>query len=283
MKRPWPWDALEPEKWTNFEQYVDRCNVGWPNKEKWLFRGQSNADWRLEPAIQRVLRPGVKAGRVRSNGDAWKIEEELRRQFYQDAHNWIPATSLPQKPELYPWNAWAVMQHFGAPTRLLDWSLSAYVALFFACQDGWGESDGAVYCVRSSSIAAKEARRYPQYDAFAGPDWSAPEKQFVQQETPTRLIAFFPVRYPADRMYMQQGWFSICSDALVDHETALSECLGSDPDGALVQLIIPRDEKADMMRRLQAMNITGRTLFPGADGLGRSVMTLARLSATYGL
>jgi FRG domain len=283
MKRPSPWTTIEINQWSHFEQCVAQCNAGWPNREKWLFRGQPDSKWRLEPTLHRILQPAIVAGRIRTNGDVWNVEEVLMRQFYQDAHNWLPASAIPQKPTQFLWNAWALMRHFGAPTRLLDWSLSAFVALFFACEDCWASSDGAVYCVRGSSVATAEKGRFPEYEQFAGADWQAPAKGLVREQSPTRVIGFYPIQYPADRMYMQQGWFSICSDALFDHETALLDALGDQADGALLQLVIRSDLKAEIMRRLQAMNITGRTLFPGADGLGRSVTGLARLSAEYGV
>lgn len=44
-----------------------------------------------------------------------------------------------------------VMQHYSCPTRLLDWTLSPYVALYFAVEQS-PESDGAVWFFPSSAL-----------------------------------------------------------------------------------------------------------------------------------
>jgi hypothetical protein len=268
--------------WAEFETCIDEINARWPNKLRWLFRGVPDTDWRLAPTLLRVLKPAIQAGRITTNRDIWEIEQELLRQFYQDAHNWLDQHQLPADPETDLFVSWAVMRHFGAPTRLLDWSLSAYVALFFACEDRWADSDGCVWCVMKRATDTVMAARYSSFKEFVSSDPAAPAKLLVKQIDPPAVLAMFHLKRPADRIYMQQGWFSLCSDARRDHADILEEALAEAP-GHLIRITIPKVLKPEMMRRLQNINVTGRTLFPGIDGLGRSISGLARLASKWGV
>ncbi len=86
------------------------------NEAKWAFRGQGT-DRVLAASIERVaIKPGV-------------AEDYLMREFRRRAHQYV--TDVPRDDDL----EWlALMQHHGAPTRLLDWSRSPHVAAFFAAQ-----------------------------------------------------------------------------------------------------------------------------------------------------
>lgn len=87
---------------------------------------------------------------------------------------------------------------------------------------------------------------------------------------------------PTDRMAAQQTYFSMSSQILSDHETVLSEAI-PEPESPqkFVKLLIPPDKKIQFMRHLRRLNITARALFPGVDGLGRSIRELATLGTLW--
>jgi len=60
--------------------------------------------------------------------------------------------------------------------------------------------------------------------------------------------------------------FSICTDPLADHASELEKI-----DSLVNEIIIDKDAKKTILKRLWAMNINARTLFPGIDGLGKSL------------
>jgi len=94
----------------------------------WIFRGQSKGDWLLVTSLERATSwaPGSLTENI--------ISDAFRRQ----AHNYVASHSLPK--DTLEW--WALMHHHGAPTRLLDWTESAYVAAFFALD----EANSAINC-----------------------------------------------------------------------------------------------------------------------------------------
>src|SRR5260370_289457 len=92
------------------EDAGDRFNQE-ENEALW-FRGHGNASYRLIPSLYRS--PEC----VKENAD-----DELRTEFERRA---LPM--IADRPPRNEWEWYFVMQHYGAPTRLLDWTDSALVA-----------------------------------------------------------------------------------------------------------------------------------------------------------
>ena len=108
-------------------------------------------------------------------------------------------------------------------------------------------------------------------------------------EARTPLVDFFSILLD-DRsinMYQRNGSsqrmvFTISLNGLVDHGQLLSEILPADSlCHELTKIIIPVSVKSQFMRRLREMNVTARTLFPGVDGIGRSVAELAKITSEW--
>lgn len=85
-------------------------------KLRWCFRGQTDATWDLIPRVRR--------------GYSREQEKYLSNEFYVRAR--LRHTVLPASDDAAGWLA--LMQHYGLPTRLLDWSRSPLVAAFFATE-----------------------------------------------------------------------------------------------------------------------------------------------------
>ncbi len=106
----------------------------------WVFRGQANFTWGLGTSLQRAF------------GDA-KMSDPTQRAhvenssigFFKDRSRlYLPAT--PAENDLLGWLA--LMQHYGAPTRLQDWTLSPFVAAYFAFREDKGE-DAALWAIQA--------------------------------------------------------------------------------------------------------------------------------------
>ena len=105
-----------------------------PNGNFLWFRGHSNENFSLLPGL---LRDG------KHSEEIFEREARLLTRFRQ--------RSLPFWPGGYPQNDWEhlfAMQHFGIPTRLLDWSENLFIAAHFALSPGKGAADSPiVWCV----------------------------------------------------------------------------------------------------------------------------------------
>ncbi len=117
----WPQKTIQ--YWSEFTQFVDALVPRSVLLDRFLCRGQADEAWSLEDSITRIMAGGA------NTANAIAIEKAALREFMSQAHLYINSSDLPQLNDLLAW--WALMQHYGAPTRLLDWSESPYVALYF--------------------------------------------------------------------------------------------------------------------------------------------------------
>ena len=110
------WIKFDAGEWKSLVQKFWAFDLGRPSETPFLYRGQSNADWQLVDSLSRDLGPGT------SLEDALEIEQIAYRRFFAQAHLYLDPSTLPEEKSALGW--WALMQHFGCPTRLLDWTAS---------------------------------------------------------------------------------------------------------------------------------------------------------------
>ena len=124
---------------TSLSEYVEIILTNFSNftpnsfyeKEKAFFRGQSKSTFDLSPSLNRLI-------------------SDKKSETYTRFENEMINTARLQNPEIfyeedYPVNMLAKMQHYGIPTRMLDITENALVALYFACKEFF-DHDGKVYC-----------------------------------------------------------------------------------------------------------------------------------------
>lgn len=226
-----------------------------------LFRGQTNTKWTLEPSFTRIVK---KRGFNRSQ--ALQLEREAVNKFSISASKLLPleytidltlSRVKSQDGARIDFLGWfVVMQHYGAPTRTLDWSCSPWAALYFACceQD---ELDGALWIADFAKVMQYANEVMPNVKDF--------NAAMVEENAPNILVVSGMAYNTNQRIESQQSRLSICTNPLLDHQPLLEEAK------ALEKVEIPKEMKHGIMIELAQMNISAKTLFPGIDGLGRSV------------
>jgi FRG domain-containing protein len=266
------WDTIEA---ASFEEFVRQLTDVLPttsaeNNAYW-FRGQSNSSWNLEPTF---LRSSDRLGLCATT--AVELETEALKAFRSKAHLFVSPHLLDKVRTTLCW--WALMQHHGAPTRLLDWTISPYVAAYFAAQQDVAKQPGAVWCFCSQKLTQVFEEQHgplPDFAASEAPDWC---EHKLEELSGQQIVIPLTFAYASnERIVAQQGRFTMCFKVQQKHDCIINQ-LGS---AYIRKFLIPHDRKPDFLLRLREMNITGSVLFPGIDGLGQSIRELVSLGIHY--
>jgi hypothetical protein len=157
---------------SNFEELQRQVSIISEGKQSYAFRGytaaaSAGASTGIRPA---AFTTGIERICLAIDRDlrmALSREAAIVREFMRRAHHHLSDVPTPRglasEPDRLEWLA--LMQHHGAPTRLLDWTYSLYVATHFACLHGVRDtaSDLAIWlintewCLRSSAAICEAA------------------------------------------------------------------------------------------------------------------------------
>lgn len=264
MSEPSKHPSIRIHKWNNLKAQFGRLETAPRPLAHYIFRGQADESWSLEPTILRY------AKQVSADTDrVLPIEQAARKTFESQASLHISDAILRHLSTDMGW--WTLMQHYRAPTRILDWTVSPYVAAYFAAESCF-DRPGAVWAIHVPTLQNVMNKRIKA----AGIEIDQ-HKTFLDPSAPDILLAREPAT-KTDRMVAQQGAFTVCTNVLADHAKILDEIVPENPDPAVFQkYTFPADQKPLMLHELSQMNITAASLFPGVDGLGRSIAELVRL------
>jgi hypothetical protein len=172
------------------------------------------------------------------------------------------------------WHWLSVAQHHGLPTRLVDWTFSPLVALHFATEDpAEYERDGVVWCVdfvRANQLLPDRLRAILDEegcDTFTADMLGAFSslREFDALAREPFLLFIEPPALDA-RILNQAALFSLMPGAAA----SLPDWLRDHPDLARA-IVVPAELKWEVRDKLDQANINERTLFPGLDGLSRSL------------
>ena len=239
------------------------------DEHRYWFRGQSNVDWPLKPSLLRGL-----SSSSGNPDDLRAIERLALKTFQSQAHMFVSSPLLNKVHTTPCW--WSLMQHHGAPTRLLDWSASPYVAAYFAAHHEGEMSDGGVWCFCSKRLrqaAEQSCGIPPAFEDEKAPAWY--ERALRNPDTANVVMPLDFSFFSSERCAAQQGKFTMALRADARHDGIIGEAVGE----CTRRFIIPAEAKSQFLLRLREMNITGAALFPGVDGLGQSVKELVSLGA----
>jgi FRG domain len=220
------------------------------------FRGHSNAAWSLEPGWYRQVPSGRKLG------DAWYNEHNLLLEFKLHAPRYL--NTLPSTD----WEWLFVMQHYGLPTRLLDWTESALLGLYFAIRDNRGDTDAGVWALNPWWVNNRSLGR--RVIPAAGEPVLRP---WAPLDERGRLKGLLPVAirpvYGSPRIAAQKGVFTVHGHRRVALD-AMSR-LRDDNGPGLCLIRIPAEAIADVRRQLAVAGVTETSAFQELDGLCREI------------
>lgn len=232
------------------------------------FRGEGNPTWRLKSTLERdAERFGV------ARHGLWERERAMLRLFKQLAHLYANTAEYPRSE--FEW--YALIRHYGGPSRLLDITSSCFVGAYFALAGAQPARDGVVWAFRNG---------VPTTQLEADVD-----AQFQRQPHPEAIIAV-PERANV-RLSAQSGAFFVPGCVETSLEAQLGKMYNTDFNVEAVtyrsvqhitrqthhkvwKLVIPRAVHGEIFRFLASCNIRGYLLVPGPEGLANSLREVMR-------
>jgi hypothetical protein len=207
--------------------------------------------------------------------DPERNEEAIFYDFQRAAHHHYPTP--PDYRQIVDWLA--LMQHHGAPTRMLDWTESPYVALFFAMQPHEAE-DAALWAIDLAWLRTRSYEILRDYDKSI-PERYNPEVfrsnlngMIFRTGNPYVIVPATPWRNN-ERMQIQQGKLLCALNHSPSFPTTLLRMLIVPALASEKQVVskvrIKRDRRIEFLEELRRMNIHEASLFPGLDGFARSL------------
>lgn len=213
------------------------------------FRGQSVSSWKLKPTYLRR----------KNNASEFTIISRFKQN----------ASLLISHPPLKYFDWLFQMQHYGVPTRLLDWTESALTALYFAVEDeSHSRSDGALWMLLPTELN-KNAKIYSD-ENFYIPSFDdeillSHNPETLNREKTTRLLPLAAIASRNNsRMQAQLGVFTIShrDDTPIEE---IGDCKH------IWKYVIPRGKKKSIKKELSLLGLTKFQLFPELTSIGEII------------
>lgn len=230
------------------------------------YRGIGDTKYKLIPALYRHKK-------AKDANDLAALERQLMTRFRQRS---LPYHDRPLNDD---WEALFFMQHYGVPTRLLDWTENPFVALHFALMSAQSksastgnisfESDAALW-ILDPVAWNRHALRHVSYTEGV----LAPGDEALKSYRPTpgfNGMQNLPVAiygaHNSPRIVAQQGVFTVFGR----ETTAMEEAFRKNrfPNDCLVKITISKSAIQSMKKSLLSHGITESVIFPDLEGLAR--------------
>jgi hypothetical protein len=248
--------VIQLKTWNDYKSLVDQLS------ENWVFRGQADAEWGLQNAIERT-------DFIRFHKD---VEANFLAEFQRGARNYLTRDEIPE--HLIEWLA--LMQHHGAPTRLLDFTKSPFIAAYFAYEISYSRSERfvSIWAINIHFLKMKAIEKLSEHyeEHLKGSPSIINEELFEKIFFDNSCSIVFPVElFRMNRRYsLQQSLFVSTGNAAEPFMHQL-QFLQEDMKQAVIKIEMPAAIKNQVLRDLQKMNLHRASLFPDLDGYAESL------------
>lgn len=221
-----------------------------------LFRGQSNHEWEIRTSLERHGTEVIECEKYYRIIDKYKpfinpiIATRYERKSTANGYPFDFKEYEEGSRELPEMEYLAYLRHHGFPTPLIDFSISHFVALFFACNDfsQSNKTDGKVFLYSPPQLPLG-GNNIPEL-VIIGRFLEAGNRHFAQQSQ-----YLIPIEFDSE-------WkFITFKKAVVDTSNIPK----------LRELVISKNIKSKLMKELRMMNVTRYTMYLNEDSLIQSL------------
>ena len=233
------------------------------------FRGSGRATYTLSPSIHRHAT-------ISAPEKIIELETQVMDRFNQRS---VPFLSKPLDKK-NDWEVLFFMQHYGIPTRLLDWSENPFIALYFALTSASYkivskkreyEEDACIWVLDPVIWNQESLKDFSYKNGIL-----SVEEHFVNSfkpRTPYENIREKPVgifgTHNSSRIVSQRGVFTVFGKKLKPMEDTYVD--DNFPQDCLIKLVIPKDKILALLNSLTSLGITDSVVYPDLEGLAKEV------------
>jgi hypothetical protein len=187
----------------------------------------------------------------------WSLRPSLARESVTEQERTRESECFERLAEILPgvtdWERATIAQHYGVPTRLLDWSENPLVGLYFALDDSdYDKEDGVIWVFEDKTAVAEKVASLR--------DTSGPRN--LKYPRPYRAWKDLQLRIP--RTKAQRG--SLTSQPDLSKEFDKQKF---DPNTqSLEKFIVPQQSKKQLRKQLEVLGLTEERLFPDFLDIG---------------
>lgn len=248
---PAPFEVIDFNNWKDFHTFVeDTFNY----KRNYVFRGHLDSSWKLETTLDRLIN---------------QLTVELRKENIVENHLLRFKKAIRGRRGTNPAplekadECWALGQHYGLATPLLDWSQSPFIATFFAFNSNSKSSNGrrCLWAIQQQTVKEKSKIIRAEYEKF-----SEAEKADYFEKTRPPIVEFSEPSFEDNqRIINQTGLFSRGPILKTLEEWVEKQCQDC-KEVVLYKLTLPDEIRETTLVALDQMNINSASLFPDITG-----------------
>ncbi|NTW32966.1 MAG: FRG domain-containing protein [Bacteroidetes bacterium] len=232
----------------SFDQYMQKVGNMMNSKYSYVFRGQSDVNWSLKTSYARFYR---KIYGTNINFSLDKYENMLSAFIDQISEYY--GRNYEDMPE---YQLIALSQHYGIPSPFLDWTMSPYIALYFALKDCIsnnynGDVTVCVYCMNTT-----------EFDRL-GYTLSKKDNNLIKSESKYKFIK--TINFYSRRVKSQQGCFMYINndEDLNTEESRINE---------YIEAIEIQGDPGMILKNLLIMGINGCALYDELEYLCEDIV-----------
>ena len=249
----------------NFVEYIKEYYSSVNPKKHLFFRGHSKISYELIPSI---FRKDISEKDVILDFQQYAPEHNINYDFIYDCDKVL-----------------GYMQHYGMPTRLIDWSINPLVALYFSCRKPHNteDEDGRVFIFNPWTYNLKIVKNYrtPEVHqihilsrALLSYGWTFEnifkylEKKYIKVELKEEDIEkpfSFVSQYTSKRKINQRGCFTISG---IDKG---SFDKWDETKESMDYLTVKKDKKEEILNELNLLYINEYSVFPDFEGMSKMI------------
>ena len=250
------------QSWDEFEDEVEKLKRILDDEEEWghnqfnfIFRGQADSSWRLDTTLERYTteKQSLISYYILINNIKSKIETFTNKDWtipdFSEYEKWLVNYDSRALTNLPAYEYMVYLRHHGFPSPLLDWSVSPYIAAYFAFRELQS---------KATSVAI-----FACIEGGAG------------DFTGGLFIMSLPIYIHSDkRHFLQQCEYTICTSTeerhyYHSHEDVFSRARNT--KDFLWKFILPSSERKKALRKLEMYNINAYSLFGSEETLMETV------------